>query len=234
MNTLSSRTIDLLWLGLLGLLATIPASADPAIYDVQFVSGDPSQIVVMIDTTPWGADAMSRTANLTVAFRTASGGSAQRSYDFLAGNSKPRFLEHGHVYQRAFAVDVGDVAGIQDTRLTFPNDAGKADTPTSASDARRGKTGAATDVIGSATARQPAPALVDMQWYDHTDMAGQDFANMGVGSLQECSDRCLSNGQCRAFTLVTNGSGGGMCWLKSGKPPSSDCSNCVSGVKYHH
>jgi len=216
-------------LALFGLFTAVPTPADDAVYDVKWVNADPPQIVVMIDTNPWSKDTVSPTAELSVQFRTDGGASAERRYSFLQGATHPTFLEQGHVYRRIFPVDVAGAVAIQNTGLTFPSVDAKADSASSG--ARRGKTAATTDEINSVIAHPPAS--VDMQWYDRTDMAGGDFANIAVNSLQECSDLCLNDHRCRAFTLVRGESGGGVCWLKNAKPPATDCANCISGIKHH-
>ncbi len=60
---------------------------------------------------------------------------------------------------------------------------------------------------------------------------GGDFRSEPMPSAQQCSNTCLKTRQCVAFTFVGDDSQGGICWLKNEVRPSSECSNCVSGVK---
>jgi PAN domain len=229
----SGRSIGpLVWSALLTLSASLPALAANAIYSVDWVSGNPARIVVKIDTRPWSADTVSRTARVAVRFQTDSGPSELGQYDFLGGLTQPKYLEHGRVYERSFVVNVAGAAGIRSSSLAFPSDEGKADKgaePTGKT-GQTGLTGATTDVLGGVVVPPPTPS--SMTYEPQTNRNAMDYDNRTVGSVQECSSLCLADRRCRAFTLVLDDqSNGGMCWLKNAAPAPEGCGNCVSGIK---
>jgi hypothetical protein len=68
------------------------------------------------------------------------------------------------------------------------------------------------------------------------DRPGQDFQNFDLQSADPalCQGACSQNPQCKAWTYVKPNTTQGpnpRCWLKSGVPPTTPSSCCVSGVK---
>ena len=60
------------------------------------------------------------------------------------------------------------------------------------------------------------------------DRLGQDYASFEAGSPQVCSDACLSDARCRAFSFDESGR---RCWLKADIPEKVASNGFVSGVK---
>ena len=70
---------------------------------------------------------------------------------------------------------------------------------------------------------------------NNIDRHGQDYKNFDLprpGS-ELCSNACANDPSCKAYTYVKPGVQGpnARCWLKSGVPPGTPSSCCVSGVK---
>lgn len=78
----------------------------------------------------------------------------------------------------------------------------------------------------------PPPTLVSTHQVD-TDRPGGDYHSSDMDSWMACSQACMAEARCRAWTWVKPGIQGprAKCWLKSvvPAPRHNDC--CVSGVK---
>jgi hypothetical protein len=70
---------------------------------------------------------------------------------------------------------------------------------------------------------------------NNVDRHGQDYRNFDLPrpSPDLCSDACAHDPNCKAYTYVKAGVQGpnARCWLKSGVPPGTPSTCCVSGVK---
>jgi hypothetical protein len=66
----------------------------------------------------------------------------------------------------------------------------------------------------------------------NTNLFGGDYSDFGVGDLPQCTARCATDTNCRAFAFVAaSGSSGAHCWLKSWVPSPSSAAGVTSGVK---
>ncbi|MFN2533443.1 MAG: PAN domain-containing protein [Pyrinomonadaceae bacterium] len=70
---------------------------------------------------------------------------------------------------------------------------------------------------------------------NNVDRHGQDYRNFDLSSPSpdSCRDACASDSDCKTYTYVKPGVQGpnARCWLKSGLPPGTPSSCCVSGLK---
>ena len=74
-----------------------------------------------------------------------------------------------------------------------------------------------------------------MQLEYDIDRPGQDYKNFNLAEARPelCQAECSADSNCRAFTYVKPGvqAPSARCWLKSGVPPATRSSCCVSGFK---
>jgi PAN domain len=203
----------------LALLTSAAALAGPAVFEVNLAQGNPTRLILKIDTTSWAVGATAPTATLTVTFLTPDRHRINKSYDFLENTQSLTHLEYGHVYQRTLPTGVAAGSSIQSAQLEFPNLDGKTDSGSS----RNGPTGSATVIVGG------SPVL---SFEPRVNRNLHDYSSSAAKSAQECSNLCLQARQCAAYTLVKDaGAQYGTCWLKNAVPPPEPCDNCVSGVK---
>lgn len=79
-------------------------------------------------------------------------------------------------------------------------------------------------------ARKPAPPQHRMSALeDSTDRyGGVDYSNFTTAGPQACSDSCLADSRCMAFSFNVSAN---QCWLKGDVPLRVENSGFVSGVK---
>ena len=67
----------------------------------------------------------------------------------------------------------------------------------------------------------------------NTNYPGNDFRNFASGGAMPCSESCMNNPRCLAWTFVRPAAEGqlGRCWLKSGAPVAVADRCCTSGVR---
>ena len=76
--------------------------------------------------------------------------------------------------------------------------------------------------------RQPSPQMSQLEI--GTDRyGGEDFRDFPVSSVEECSDACLNDPDCRSFSFNVSAK---QCWLKKDVPLRVENSGFTSGVKY--
>ncbi len=62
------------------------------------------------------------------------------------------------------------------------------------------------------------------------NLPGRDYRQLTVNKAERCSNQCLKDTHCKAFTYNRKTL---ICWLKSGKPAEKHQQHYVSGIKYY-